>query len=124
MRRSLHHSRAKHRLPYSHLRTPLSAAKCDDRSVMLHGRSAALAAACVVLVFAVQLESCGQGGGARASTFMWEGPAATFRANCACCHGPNGEGGHSWIDPAYVAPTIAGYPPYYVKTVVRGGRPH
>jgi mono/diheme cytochrome c family protein/DNA-binding beta-propeller fold protein YncE len=48
-------------------------------------------------------------------------PEAIFRANCATCHGPQGTGGTSWIDPARHAPWIAGWPVGFIRWRVRTG---
>lgn len=49
-------------------------------------------------------------------------PSAIYRANCGTCHGPMGGGGTSWIDPAYLAPPIAGASTAWIKGIARVGR--
>lgn len=50
-------------------------------------------------------------------------PEAIMRANCGTCHGVNGEGGFSWVESWWPAPAIAGYPPGFLRSTVRSGRP-
>ncbi len=49
-------------------------------------------------------------------------PEALFRANCASCHGPQGLGGSSWIDPTAFAPAVAGTWVELVHGIVRLGQ--
>src|SRR3990170_2908073 len=50
-------------------------------------------------------------------------PEQIMRANCASCHGQNGEGGHpSWIDPSEDSMRIAGRSVKSLKGWVRKGR--
>lgn len=46
-----------------------------------------------------------------------------MRANCGTCHGVEGQGGYSWVDPTWFAPELAGVTEAVVKTMVRMGRP-
>jgi|GEM_PF-3717480 len=48
-------------------------------------------------------------------------PGEIMRANCGTCHGNVGEGGWSWVDPTWPAPTIAGYPANPLGWHVRNG---
>src|SRR3990172_12548851 len=50
-------------------------------------------------------------------------PEQIMRANCGSCHGQQGEGGTSWVDPSQRAFNIAGRSARSIKRWTRDGRP-
>ena len=76
----------------------------------------------VLIAFAVLLlTSCYKSGSTPAEIHM-RTPAQIMRANCGTCHGVDGSGGVSWVDPTWFAPMLSGASAAVVKGMVRAGR--